>query len=42
MADEPVFLYLAAYDSEDDARLDYDGCWSCTPPASSAHTTLRS
>ncbi len=24
MADEPVFLYLAAYDSEDDARLDYD------------------
>lgn len=24
MADEPVFLYLAAYDSEADARLDYD------------------
>lgn len=24
MADEPVFLYLAAYDSEDDARLDFD------------------
>ena len=24
MADEPVFLYLAVYDSEDDARLDYD------------------
>jgi uncharacterized membrane protein len=24
MADQPVFLYLAAYDSEDDARLDYD------------------
>jgi len=24
MADEPVFLYLAAYDNEDDARLDYD------------------
>ena len=24
MSDNPVFLYLAAYDSEDDARLDYD------------------
>jgi uncharacterized membrane protein len=24
MADEPVFLYLAAYDSEDDARADYE------------------
>jgi uncharacterized membrane protein len=24
MTDEPVFLYLAVYDSEDDARLDYD------------------
>ena len=24
MADEPVFLYLAVYDSENDARLDFD------------------
>ncbi|HKG38175.1 MAG TPA: DUF1269 domain-containing protein [Conexibacter sp.] len=24
MADEPVFLYLAVYGNEDDARLDYD------------------
>src|SRR5262245_7740236 len=24
MADQPVFIYIAAYASEDDARLDYD------------------
>jgi uncharacterized membrane protein len=24
MADKPVFIFLAAYDSEDDAKMDYE------------------
>ena len=33
MADEPVFIFLATYDAEADAELDYAAVRSCTPPA---------